>query len=229
MPHARLLPRLPRRSPQPNLHPAKLELIDLAFRDYGCRTFADLGGVWHVDGGYSLHALRHADRGVLVDTGADNLTDRARNENRLRLIRGDFTDPAHATQVGEVDIVFHFDTLLHQYEPDWRETLALYSSQTRAFLVCQPQWTGSKTIRLPTLGSDEYHRLITPPGKQPTSDSLALVETDPGSRRIWQWAITLTDLTTEMQRLGFRLYLFRNWGSWNGLERFERHAATFMR
>src|SRR5919204_391746 len=120
---ARIRRALRRPDPFAHLHPSKLELIDLAFGDLGARTFADLGGVWHVDGGYSLYALvaRGAGRGVLVDLGAHTLSQRVRDETRLEVVPEDFRDPAVAARVGEADAVFHFDTLLHQAEPDWDE------------------------------------------------------------------------------------------------------------
>ncbi len=39
------------------LHPDKLSLIDAAIDRLHISSFADLGGVWLVDGGYSTHAL----------------------------------------------------------------------------------------------------------------------------------------------------------------------------
>ena len=68
--------RLRRRAAQPaapELQPLKLEMIAAATRAVGARTFADLGGVWAVDGGYSFAALDQAgmELGTLVD---DNLS-----------------------------------------------------------------------------------------------------------------------------------------------------------
>src|SRR5262249_33584623 len=39
------------------LLPEKLELIDSAFSTLNIHSFADLGGVWGVEGGYTFHAL----------------------------------------------------------------------------------------------------------------------------------------------------------------------------
>ena len=53
----------------PPLLQTKLSMIDFAIDYLGVRRFADLGGVWGVEGGYTFYALdRGAESGVLVDT-----------------------------------------------------------------------------------------------------------------------------------------------------------------
>ena len=45
-------------SPEPKLMEAKIELIDSCFKDSkGISSFADLGGVWGVNGGYTWYIL----------------------------------------------------------------------------------------------------------------------------------------------------------------------------
>ncbi len=51
--------RLSARNQYAGLNPNKLELIDLAFRTLPVRSFADLGGLWGVDAGYTFYALEH--------------------------------------------------------------------------------------------------------------------------------------------------------------------------
>jgi hypothetical protein len=222
---------LRRRDAFAHLHASKLQLLDVAFGDLGARTFADLGGVWHVDGGYSLYALERcgASRGVLVDVGAHSLSERTRSHPRLDVVAEDFRDGAIAEDVGDVDAVFHFDTLLHQAQPDWDEVLASYRS-ARLHLVSQPQWIGEETFRLTTLPFDDYSRAVTPAGAEPwpaTEAELEQVGRD--SPGIWQWAITDDALLSTMRRLGYELAFARNWGPWHGLEGFERHALLFAR
>jgi hypothetical protein len=52
-----------------HLNPDKKQLIDFARERLNMTSFADLGGVWHVDGGYSFYAMDHhaIKTGVLVD------------------------------------------------------------------------------------------------------------------------------------------------------------------
>jgi hypothetical protein len=216
--------------PLPNLHPAKLELIDYAAEFLPFQSFADLGGVWHVDGGYSLYALRKGvQRGVLVDEGAHALSAGPRSEQRLEIVEANFVEPETAVRVGEVDAIFHFDTLLHQAAPDWRETLALYAARTNAYLVCQPQLRGDRTIRLADLDSERYQRLLDPPDVEPDPDFATTLQDKRDSHEIWQWGITDDDLIAAMRDLGFGLRFFKSWGRWLRLESFDRQAFVFAR
>ena len=221
--------RLGRPAPLVNLHPAKLELIDYAAEFLPFASFADLGGVWHVDGGYSLYAVAKGATGVLVDEGAHALSDRPRAEPRIRIVDGNFTEPHVVAEVGAVDAVFHFDTLLHQAAPDWRETLALYAAQTNAFLICQPQLRGERTIRLTDLDSAPYQRLLKPPGAEIDPELGSRLERDRNCRGLWQWGITDDDLVAALRELGFELRLFKSWGPWQRLESFDRQALVFAR
>src|SRR5712692_2758449 len=56
------------------LDPHKTELIDFACRRFEVKSFADLGGVWRVDGGYTFYALEkyQFERAFLVDTDFTN-------------------------------------------------------------------------------------------------------------------------------------------------------------
>ena len=47
----------------------KTELIDFACLRYNAKSFADLGGVWRVEGGYTFYVLQRycIERALLVD------------------------------------------------------------------------------------------------------------------------------------------------------------------
>ena len=246
-----LVRKLRGHQPYAQLDPARLGLIDYAFRDLvGIRSFADLGGVWGVDGGYAFYALERyrPSRGVLVDTDVPTWVEsRARRFPTLEVITGNFGDPAVAARVAEVDTVLLFDTLLHQVAPDWDAVLELYAPQTRSFLIYNPQWTGERTVRLLELGEDEYFRNVphavddaTPTG--PDGEPLYArlfgrldeINTQHGRpwrdvHNVWQWGITDEDLVSTMDRLGFVVKSAGSFGPFKSLENFERRAFVFER
>jgi hypothetical protein len=228
-------------TPRPLLQ-TKLDCIDFALARMRVSTFADLGGVWGVEAGYSFYALDHgASAGVLVDTHfTDTVVGKAASYPKLRLIRGNFGDEAVANEVGPVDAVFLFDTLLHQIAPDWDRVLELYARQARCFLIYNQQWVGrGRRLRLLDLGEDEYFRNVPHARDEgPYAGLFAKLDTphpDHGGRRwrdvhhIWQWGITDADLLDKMQDLGYRFRLFANGGPFGQLENFENHAFVFNR
>ena len=119
--------------------------------------------------------------------------------------------------------------MLHQAAPDWRETLALYAAQTNAFLICQPQLRGERTIRLTDLDSATYQRLLKPPGADVDPALASRLERERDSRGLWQWGITGDDLVAALRELGFELRFFKSWGRWQRLESFDRQALVFAR
>jgi hypothetical protein len=231
------------------LDEARRDLIDFAVADYGVRSFADLGGVWGVDGGYTFYALEKLratggpGAGVLVDTDFTPVVrERLPGYPELRIVEGNFGDTATREEVGDVDAVFLFDTLLHQVNPDWNEILELYAPHTRFFLIHNQQYTADQTVRLLDLGEDEYFRNAYHSAgadrQTPPYDRLfeKLDEINPKHGRpwrdiheIWQWGITDDDLVSTLGALGFKLDRFRNLGRFKDLERFERHAFAFSR
>ena len=210
--------RLFHKTPPPSaLLQDKLDLIDTAFAELGLRSFADLGGVWGVDGGYTFYALeRHKiSTATLVDTHPTSVVqERARKHRQLRLIAGNFGDEGVARQVGEVGVIFLFDVLLHQVAPDWDQVLDMYAAQTSCFLIYNQQWTGSPgTVRLLELGEDDYFRNVPHDRSGPPYDRLfeKLDEKHPDHDRpwrdvhhIWQWGISDDDLRAKLEDLGFR-------------------------
>lgn len=234
---ARLLARYP------NLSMTKLRLIDYCFEQLESKSFADLGGVWGIDGAYSRYAAdaHEPERGVVVD---ENFTERYLELERklpgLTHVPGNFGRRDVAASLGDVDVAMFFDVLLHQVDPDWDEVLAIYAPIARRIAIVQPQWNGPETVRLLELGEQEYMAAI-PEGEAAHGsvyDGLfaRLDETNEQRGRpwrdvhdIWQWGITDGDLIDRMAELGFGLRLFENTGPWRGLERFHEGAFVFER
>jgi hypothetical protein len=228
-----------RDDPHSHLHGIKKRAIDAGFERASVRSFADLGGVWAVEGGYTFYAAeKHGvERAALVDaepTAA--VIDRARSFPAVDLIRGNFGSADVVEQVGEVDAVLLFDVLLHQVAPDWDEVLRMYAPRTKAFVIVDPQYVeADRTVRLLDLGPAEYER-ITP--SQPAYDAVRDRLDEPsadGSRpnrdihNIWQWGIVEADLRAIMADLGFELVYYEDAGVWQGQPAFENRAFVFMR
>lgn len=221
----------------------KLELIDLALTELNAHSFADLGGVWGVNGGYTFYALeKHKllTKAVLVDTHPTNeMTKRSENFPQLRFIHGNFGDKRIVEEVGQVDAIFLFDVLLHQVAPNWDEVLESYAHQTRCMVIFNQQWTGtSSTVRLLDLGENEYFRNVPHNRHESTYSMLfqKLHEKHPDHDRvwkdvhhIWQWGITDLDLKNKLESLGFRMQYSRNCGQFGKLANFENHAFIFTK
>lgn len=220
----------------------KIDIIDQAFSTLEIESFADLGGVWRVEGGYTFHALdKHKIKdAALVDTHpTQKVVNKAKSYPQLRLIRGNFGDPAVAEKVGTVDAVLLFDVLLHQVAPDWDDILEMYGKNVRAMVIYNQQWTGSgHNVRLLDLGEEEYFRNVPHNPRQENYKDLfsRLNEIHPDHNRpwrdvhhIWQWGITDTDLESKVAELGFKLMSKKNCGSFGRLPNFENHAFIFAR
>jgi hypothetical protein len=223
-----------------NLVQDKIDIIDQAFSSFGVQSFADLGCVWGVEGGYTFHALdTHTVKdAVMVDTNFTSIVnDRAKNYPQLRLVNGNFGSQTAVDQVGKVDAVFLFDVLLHQVAPDWDTILEMYAKNVRVFVIYNQQWTGSDTtVRLLDLGEKEYFRNVPgDPKEEPYKDLFKkLDEKHPYAdtqwrdvHSIWQWGITDDDLELTAARLGFKLR-YKKWGGKWG-ENFENQAFIFSR
>jgi hypothetical protein len=227
----------------PNLSLTKLGVIDYCFERLGADSFADLGGVWGIDGAYARYAAdaHSPTRGVVVDEAfTQRYLELERTLPNLAHVQGNFGDRAVAEQLGEVDVVFLFDVLLHQVAPNWDDVLGTYARVCRRFAIVQPQWNGPETVRLLDLGEAEY--LASIPKRDDAHGSIydglfeRLDETNEQRGRpwrdvhdIWQWGITDRDLTDRMAVLGFGVRFFENTGPWHGLERFHESAFVFDR
>jgi hypothetical protein len=222
----------------------KKELIDYTF--LRCQpvptSFADLGGVWGVDGAYTFYTLREygAKYAFLVDSNfTDATTQKGKSEISLRLIRGNFGDEQVVEQIGMVDSIFLFDVLLHQVKPDWNEILKIYLNHTKYFVVYNQQWTGSEqTVRLLDLGRDEYFKNVPHDKEHPAYRELFnnMNEISPVSKRalrdrldVWQWGISDHDLLHTMKNMGYKMQYYKNCGRFGSLPNFENHAFVFQK
>lgn len=228
--------------PFARLDPNKKQLIDFACQELGMRSFADLGAVWNVDAGYTFYALdRHkTNSAVIVDTDlTPAVLERQKKCPGLKIIKGNFGQSATLDQIGKVDGVFLFDTLLHQVKPDWDEILRMYAGVVRIFLIFNQQYINfDATTRLLDLGRDEYFRnvphsaseepyktcfrdldAIHPEHKRPYRDI----------HNIWQWGIVDADLIGRMNDLGFKMQYYKNCGRSGQLRNVENHAFVFCK
>ncbi|MFA6165590.1 MAG: hypothetical protein WC700_03170 [Gemmatimonadaceae bacterium] len=204
--------------------------------------FADLGGVWGVDGGYTFDTLERypTTTATLVDTHFTNSVEkRAEYEPRVKLIQGSFGDQATVDKVGPVDAVFLFDVLLHQVSPDWDLILERYATRTKCLLIYNQQWVGSgRRRRLLEMGEDEYFRNVPHTRDESPYDGLFAkldsIHPDHGKpwrdvHHIWQWGITDADLEEKAGSLGFKLMEKQNHGRFGNLKNFENHSFLFAR
>jgi hypothetical protein len=224
------------------INPDKLELIDYTHDHLGLSSFADLGGVWGVDGAYTFYALErhHPARAALVDT---DFTPAVREQQprfpMLSLIESNFGAADVPARIGPVDAVFLFDVLLHQVSPNWDQVLEMYAMVARTFVVFNQQFQASeRTVRLLDLGEEEYFRNVPHDRQHPTYRALFdhPQEIHPQHQRpwrdihnVWQWGIVDDDLLAVMKRLGYRLEFFKNCGRFCDLPNFENHAFVFHR
>jgi hypothetical protein len=228
--------------PAPLLNPHKKELIDFACGSLYMRSFADLGAIWNVDGGYTFYAMeRHRiEYAIIVDTDVSQAVRQRQPEHPgLRIIEGNFGDPHVFNQIGQVDGVFLFDILLHQVNPNWDEILRIYSSVAKVFLVFNQQFTNfTVTTRLVDLSRDEYFRSIPhTPDEEPYKTCFQNLDAlHPKHRRpyrdvhnIWQWGITDADLIACLSDLGFKMQLYKNCGQVGQLRNVENHAFVFSK
>lgn len=200
----------------------KIELIDFCFKDNkNISTFADLGGVWGVDGGYTFYILSKYDikEAYLFDTDIpESVFLKSINYPQLKLYELNFGSNEAVSKISNVDMILLFDVLLHQVNPDWDKVLANYAPKTNYFVIFNPQFAGPKTVRLLDLGKEEYFRQV--PHKPTDTDCYALLFTErEGEVRnlhnIWQWGITDNDLRNVMKKLNFKEIHFtvdKRWG-----------------
>jgi hypothetical protein len=221
----------------------KFDLMDLTFTKFcpEARSFADLGGVWNVDAAYTVYTIRRypIDRAFLLDTDIPpKLASALRCFSNLEVIQGDFGSPSIAQMAGSVDVIFFFDVLLHQANPDWDEILERYSRTCSCFVIYNQQFVrGEETIRLTDLPFGEYIELTSDHAKEFTSfvyehkDDIHPKFNKPWKdvHNIAQWGITDQGLRNKMSQLGFTEVLYRNHGMFIDLPAFENHAFVFKR
>jgi hypothetical protein len=221
----------------------KLDLINLTFSEINpkTRSFADLGGVWKVNAAYCLYTLKNfqIDKGILVDTDfPQRLVTKLQRYRNLQVLQGDFADRSVVDRIGHVDVIFFFDVLLHQANPDWDQVIERYASNCSCFVVYNQQFVrGEETIRLTNLPFEEYIELASDHGKDLTHYIYEhKEEIHPKYKKPWkdihnitQWGITDRGLRQTMSRFGFREVFYKNYGMFLNLPAFENHAFVFMR
>ncbi|MBI1820253.1 MAG: tetratricopeptide repeat protein [Nitrospirae bacterium] len=224
-----------------NLMTEKMDLINYACQHFNIKSFADLGGVWGVDGGYTFYALEKykIDRAYLVDTDFTRFVEAQQPLfPQLRLLKANFGSDSVAETIAGVDAVFLFDVLLHQVAPDWDEIINKLSKKIKYFIVYNQQYLGPNTIRLLDLGEEEYFKNVPHRREEEPYKSLLekMYQIHPSHNRIyrdihnvWQWGITDIDLIEAMNKHGFEKVYYRNFGEWGGLKNFEGHSFIFKR
>jgi hypothetical protein len=221
----------------------KLRLLDHVYHSIfpSASSFVDLGGIWKVNGGYSVYTLRkhHLPKGIIIDTDyPEGLEERLARYDGLRIVRGDFTDPDIIKAIGRVDVAYFFDVLLHQANPSWSDVLSAYSSVARCIVIFNQQYIqGETSIRLTNLPLEQY-LAMTPHYREKVcrfvyehANEIHPVFNKPwiDIHNIFQWAITDRDLVDVMTQLGYRQAYFRNCGRFSSLSAYENHAFVFIR
>ena len=217
----------------------KLRAIDAVFENGRIQSFADVGGVWAVEGGYTFYALEqnYVERAVLIDEEIGETTrKRAKQFPQLELIQARFADSAALDRVREIEAVLLFDVLLHQVAPDWDEVLRRYAEHAEYVIVIQPTYVaGDEAVRLLDLGKERYLEIV-PDVPRHHEVWTKMNEYVPERGRvyrdihdIWQWGITDRDLTRVAKEVGLDVIYYENGGTWRGQPAFERHAFIFRR
>jgi hypothetical protein len=220
----------------------KLRLIDSVFRRFfpGARSFGDLGGVWKVNAAYTRYSLSRfpVERGVIVDTDyPPAVWKRLKREPRLVVVRGDLAAEETAARVGNVDVIYLFDVLLHQANPDWDQVLAAYARQCPCMVIYNQQYVLSEdAVRLTDLSLPRYLEIASgrPEFAAYVYDHAEEIHPAYGKRwkdihSITQWGISDRALRAVMAGLGYEEVHFENYGRFLDLKAFENHAFIFKR
>jgi len=225
------------------VNPDKINLINRAFREFysEATSFADLGGVWKVNAAYSRYTMKNFQikKGVLIDTTIpEPLVKTLNRHQNLQLIQGDFGNPSVINDIGSVDIIFLFDVLLHQANPDWNQIIESYANNCSCFVIYNQQYIrGEKTIRLTDLSIDEYKEIASDHAEELTQfvyENKNEIHPEYGKpwkdiHNITQWGITDFSLRKLMNSLGFKEVFYENHGMFINLPAFEEHAFIFMK
>ncbi len=221
------------------LQPRKLWAIGEVVRRTGARSLVDCGGVWAVEGGYTMHAAdeHDLDRVVLVDTGTtDVVREEAERRGSVELVDGNFGDPAVIDRVGDVDVVLFFDVLLHQVAPDWDAVLRAWAARANAVAVVQPNWADpDAVVRLVELGEDRYRAAVPDePNARALFDRLDEIHPRYGRpwrdvHEVWQWGLGARALDRVAEGAGLHRVAFVDDGPWRGLADFRYQTCLYTR
>lgn len=225
-----------------SLNRDKRELIDFAFKRFQIGSFADLGGVWGVDGGYTFYALDKykVQKAFLVDmTFTKAVIRKARKYQLLTLLNMEFGDQTVIHRLGQPDGILLFDVLLHQVNPNWDQVLEMYANVAKYILIYNPQLIASdETMRLVDLSEQEYFDNVPCTREEEPYKSAfdKMYEIHPQRRRmyrdiqdIWQWGIVDRDLIDRMTALDFTMQYYKNCGKFGRLKNFENHVFLFSK
>jgi len=211
----------------------KIDIIDFLFKnDKSITSFADLGGIWGIDGGYTFYILENynIEKAFLIDNIISNLTvSKSSKYPQLQLYSLDFSSDEAVSKVSNVDAIILFDILLHQVNPDWDEILTKYAAITKYFIIINPQFNAEKTTRLLDLGKDEYFKQI--PKHITYEYSLLFTDREEEVRdspNVWQWGIIDADIKTLMKNLNFEEIYYRSCYKW-GKSKFISKAFIFRK
>jgi len=111
-----------------NLKLDKIQVIDFISSNNEINSFADLGGIWGVNGGYTFYTMNKykIKTAFLVDTNVtQEVLDKSKKYTGLTIINANFGDRNIAERIGKIDAILLFYVLLHQVKPDWDEILEM--------------------------------------------------------------------------------------------------------
>jgi hypothetical protein len=200
-----------------------------------------LGGVWNVNAGYTLFALRNyeIERAFIVDTNYNEIVNRKLSRfSKLVKIQGNFGSDDIVATIGNVDAIILFDVLLHQVAPNWDEILAKYAKISSCFVIYNQQYLiGKEAIRLTDLPLKRYKELV-PRRNDGLYDFVFahFSEINKEYNRPWkdvhnilQWGITDHALREVMDELGYQEVFFKYCGPFSNTDYFENHAFVFIK
>ena len=222
-----------------SLDSGKVELLCLAAQHFTIDSLCDIGGVWGVDGGYSIYAKNviGIPKVRLIDSHWTESAKRLCADAGVQIEESFCSDSLEKLKDESWDAVCLFHFLLHQVSPDWREILRSLAPSVDYFLINNPQWTNGKMgFRLLDEGIEKYFSYVP---HQKTEESYAKMIESPHDfddfhqkanrdlHHIWQWAITNDDLFDCMNSLGFSLKYMRPSTVWEHNENFQDFGFIF--
>jgi hypothetical protein len=205
--------------------PHKAALALRAVRQYGVKTFADLGACWGVNAGYTLFLLDNApiEQAYVVDQWVSPLSrQRGEKHENLSFVGGRiFNDLELIKDFPQVDALIMYDILLHQVNLNWDEFLTEWSKRTNMFIIYNQMWSlHPHTVRFVDFGPEWFKKWVLYTNDASLDrwfDNLDAIDPATGrplrdSHTFWQWGITRDDLIKHVESLGFRLEYFEDYG-----------------
>jgi hypothetical protein len=214
----------------------KLALIDVAL-SRGMVSFADLGGSWGVEGYYTRYTLDQGEieKAYIVDLFyPPNVEALVEERRELTFIHGDFAKRATLAGI-EVDTIYLFDVLLHQY--NWPEVLRIASERAARLVIYNPQWNGRKSVRLTDMKPEDYYKVTPHYEGDPLCANVfnapgAVTRTGRSGKddlAPFQWGITDADLEKVMEKFGCAMVHYQNSGQWLTYPDFDGCGFIFER